>query len=328
MGHQIQNTCGLKLCIICIMELQKPILSIFIIPLFILILIGNVTASCQRPTKITETISPTTPLSTDTVETSPTNTPTAMPTPAPLAAIVNDQAILLEDLNNEILRYMKAHPSTSAEQSFDKSLQSMIDQYLFAQEARNNGYSATEGMVTDRITVLINELGDETLFTQWLDTNHYTQESFERALAIAIETDYQIELIIQQIPDDIDQVELRQILVYDQVTADNIQLALESGTDFEWLARQYHPLTNGYLSWSPKGYLSQPAIEIVAFELESGTFSEMIETDFGFHFIKVLNHEIHPLSIDAKHKLQHLALQSWIDQQRSNSKIEIIASIQ
>jgi len=310
------------------MKPQKTKLLIFILPVLTLILISIVTAGCQRPTKVAETVTPTTPLSTDSVESSPTNTLAATPTPAPLAATVNDQAILLEDLNNEILRYMKAHPDTSAEQSFDASLQSMIDQYLFAQEARNNGYSADEEMVSDRIIELINELGDETLFTRWLEKNYYTQESFERTLTIAIESDYQIELIIQQIPDEIDQVELRQILVYDRVTADNIQLALESGTDFKWLAAQYHPLTNGYLSWSPKGYLSQPEIETVAFELEPGTVSEMIETDFGYHFIKVLNHEIHPLSIDAKQKLQHLALQSWIDQQRSNSKIEIIASIQ
>ena len=298
------------------------------IPLLVLILIGFITGGCQLPTKISETITPTTPLATDAIETSPTITPAATATPAPLAATVNDQAILLEDLNNEILRYMKAHPGTSAEESFDASLQSMIDQRLFAQEARNNGYSVSGEVVSDRITELINELGEETLFTQWLETNHYTQESFERALTIAIEADYQIELIIQQIPDEIDQVELRQILVYDRVTAENIQAALESGTDFKWLAGQYHPLTKGYLSWTPKGYLSQPEIEKIAFELEPGTFSDMIKTDFGFHFIKVLNREIHPLSIDAKQKLQHIALRLWIDLQRAESKIEIIASIQ
>lgn len=311
------------------MKPQNKFKTNFLFTLVFLMLFSIGLSGCQRPTKIDETNTPSTnpeePLQTKTTTPLPLPTPT---TSLPLAATVNGEGILLEDLNNEILRYMKSNSGTSAEAAFDISLQSLIDQHILAQQAETGGFSVSEDQVTDRINQLIQDLGDESIFNQWLAGNFYSLESFQRDLKRSILAQYQTEQIASQIPEEMDQVELKQILVYDQATATAIQNALDNGTDFDWLAEQYHPLTKGYIAWTPRGYLTLPEIEEVAFAQEVGSVSEAIKTDYGYHFIKVLRHETHPLSTSARQALQLAELSAWMKTQNETSDIEIIVSVQ
>ena len=310
------------------MKSQNKIKPPFLKTLFVLIFFSIALTGCQRPTKVDETITP--PANLEEVLPELATAQPAQPTPTtqPLAAIVNGEGILLEDLNNEILRYIKSNPGTSAEDSFEVSLQSLIDQLLLAQQAQAGGFSVSSDQVTDRINQLIQDLGDESIFNQWLADNFYSLESFQKDLQRSILAQFQTEQIVNQIPEEMDQVELKQILVYDQATATAIQSALDNGTDFDWLAEQYHPLTKGYIAWAPRGYLNLPEIEEVAFTLDIGSVSEAVKTDYGYHFIKVLRHEVHLLSTSARQTLQLAELNAWIISQNENAVIEIIASVQ
>ncbi|HEX2696064.1 MAG TPA: peptidylprolyl isomerase, partial [Anaerolineales bacterium] len=118
------------------------------------------------------------------------------------------------------------------------------------------------------------------------------------------------------------QVHVQQILLYNQEDAQATLDQLKGGADFNDLAAQVDPNTRGDLGWFPKGYLLDSKIEDAAFSLQVGQFSDVIQTDAGFHIIKVLERDAqHPLSPDAYLTLQELALKDWVAAQRSQATI-------
>ena len=74
--------------------------------------------------------------------------------------------------------------------------------------------------------------------------------------------------------------------------AEQILLELADGADFAALARKYSDdlgsaRQGGDLGWTPRGTLV-PEFEAVAYTLDTGEVSQIVETDFGFHIIKLI----------------------------------------
>jgi parvulin-like peptidyl-prolyl isomerase len=66
-------------------------------------------------------------------------------------------------------------------------------------------------------------------------------------------------------------------------------------------------------------------LEEVAFSLEPEAYSEVIETLAGYHILQVLERDAqHPLSPEALLALQLQAVQSWLDERRSQSEVQIL----
>lgn len=69
---------------------------------------------------------------------------------------------------------------------------------------------------------------------------------------------------------------------------------LKDGADFAELAKSHSicPMApqGGDLGFFPRGHFA-PAFENVAFELEIGQISDIVETDYGYHIIKVSDHK-------------------------------------
>ena len=81
-------------------------------------------------------------------------------------------------------------------------------------------------------------------------------------------------------------------------------------------------MTKGELGWFPRGYLPESAIEQAAFALQAGQFSDVIQTQAGYHILFVVERDpAHPLSPDALLTLQERAIQDWLTQQRNASTI-------
>jgi parvulin-like peptidyl-prolyl isomerase len=111
-------------------------------------------------------------------------------------------------------------------------------------------------------------------------------------------------------------------LLYNADTAQAVWSQLQAGADFDTLAAKYDPLTQGELGWSPQGYLLDPAVDAAAFSLQPGQYSQVIQTDAGYHIILVVARDpAHPLSPDARLALQIKALEDWLVQQRAQSAI-------
>jgi parvulin-like peptidyl-prolyl isomerase len=72
-------------------------------------------------------------------------------------------------------------------------------------------------------------------------------------------------------------------------------------------------------------YLYQQAVEDAAFSLSAGQYSTVIETDYGYHIVQVIERsDTQPLSTDALHMLQERALQECLDARWAASTIDVL----
>lgn len=278
-----------------------------------LLLTSLLLASCTPPT----------PAATPTLSASP-EPPTA--TPEPLAASVNGEGIPLAEWDAQVTQYIQAHAAlgeTVAEADASTNvLDDLIGQVLLAQGARQAGYVLTPEALQSRILGLEKDLGGAGKLAAWQDSHGYTQSTFPLALQRAAEAAYMRDQIVSAVPRTAEQVHVQQILLYNESDATRISNLLKGGVDFDAMAASVDPRTRGELSWFPRGYLLEPAIEEAAFSMEVGEVSEIIHTDVGYHIIKVLERdEDHPLSPDAYLALQERALNDWITQERSKATV-------
>jgi peptidyl-prolyl cis-trans isomerase C len=250
------------------------------------------------------------------------------PTPLPLAARVNGEGITLQEYQEELTRYQNAvekigtNMATGEEQLV---LEDIVNQVLLAQGAAAAGFQVDQAMLEERLEQLSLEIGGRQILENWITENGYTQESLAHSLARSLASAWMRDTIINSVPLAADQVHVRQILLNDSDTAQDVLDRLASGRDFGDLAGQYDPLTRGDLGWFPSGYLAEAALNEAVFVLEPGETSSVIETDLGFHILQVIEVAVQrPLSPDARLVLQERALQDWLDEHRNKSDIQFL----
>ncbi len=253
-------------------------------------------------------------------------TPTA--TEAPMAARVNGEGILLSDFEQELQRYQAAASAaqieTSPEEAKQVVLDYLIDRILLVQAARENGYTPSEALVSQKIEELSQTRDGQQDLNTFLAENFYSEESFRSAIEKELAVIWMRNFIVDQVPAAVEQVHARQILVNTENEAIAIMRRLEVGTPFSELAFEVDPLTGGELGWFPRGYLFQPAVEEAAFALQSGQYSGMVETDFGYHIIEVIERDPQrELKGGALQNVQRSALETWLADRRAQSAVEI-----
>ncbi len=98
------------------------------------------------------------------------------------------------------------------------------------------------------------------------------------------------------------EVEIAELVIFPEVNAEEKQKALnrvndikqqlEAGADFAELARKYSDdgsgREGGNLGWTSRGNFV-PEFEAAAFQLEKGELSDVVETEFGFHLIELID---------------------------------------
>jgi parvulin-like peptidyl-prolyl isomerase len=177
----------------------------------------------------------------------------------------------------------------------------------------------------------------------------FTRVAFEEQFKITInnfETDYDIsekdfriifesQIYRQKVMDatvgDVDcteeQVWALHILVEDEQEANEIYARLKEGEDWGAMAADFsidtsNKFSGGDLGWFGSGMMV-PEFEQAAFELEVGETSQPIQTDFGWHIIRILGHEERPLSGNECQQLIFENFEQWLEQQREISLTEI-----
>jgi parvulin-like peptidyl-prolyl isomerase len=259
----------------------------------------------------------------------PTFTSTPFPptaTPEPLAAVVNGEEITLAQFKAEFERYQSVVGTQLAtEESEQIVLDDLINQTLLAQAAAEAGFVVDEDLLQEHFDSLVAKLGDRQSLLDWITANGYSEQSFREDLARAIAAAWMRDQIIGEVPDKIEQVRALQILLYNSEEANEVYAQLNSGADFEVLASEYDPVGKGDIGWFPRGYLTETKLEDMAFNLQPGEYSDVIETDTGFHIIMVLERDpAWPLEPDARLALQAQALRRWLIIQRDQSDIRVL----
>ena len=90
-------------------------------------------------------------------------------------------------------------------------------------------------------------------------------------------------------------VRARHIVVKDRLKAEQLLAKLNSGVDFAELAREFSEDKASAVKGGDLGYFSKgqmvPPFEKAAFSLEKDKISSIIQTEYGYHIIKVLDHK-------------------------------------
>ena len=124
-----------------------------------------------------------------------------------------------------------------------------------------------------------------------------------------------------------EQVNARHILVADELAAQAILAQLESGKPWEELAAELSLDTSntdqgGDLGWFGRGAMVQP-FEDAAFAAAVGETVGPVKSEFGWHLIQVVGHELRPLD-DAAYQTAHAnALGMWLADVRTGEGVVI-----
>ena len=256
----------------------------------------------------------------------PTPPPTPTATPIPLAVSVNGVGIPIPEFNAELARYQKAQAALGNTVSLDAATKAVRDEYvntlLLAQAAAASGYMVADTALQSRIDSLDTQIGGPDKLTAWETAHGYIDADFRTDLHRQMAAALMRDKIAASIPATADQVHVMQILLYNADAAQQALGYLKAGWKFNDLAAQYDPVTKGELGWFPHGYLSDPTIENAAFALQPGQYSAVIQTQAGYDILYLVERDpAHLLSPDALLTLQEHAVQTWLTQQRNDSKI-------
>lgn len=293
------------------------------------LIFGAITLCCCILAACNPVVDSPTPTATPQPEVLPAFTPTPEPTREPAIAEVNGEVISVANFEAELVRYKAAQSALGIAQEDEAAarsivLQELIDQVLLAQAAAESGFIVDDAMLQARLTTLVEKAGGADQLNAWMAENFYTETSFAQALKRQIAAAWQRDQIIASVPGTAEQIHAREIRLSTRWEADDMLYRLNTGTSFETLAWQADPFTGGDLSWFPRGYLTVPAVEEAAFALQPGYYTEVIETELGFHIVMVLEYdEAHPLATDALQFLQRKALNDWMAQRRAGSTINL-----
>jgi peptidyl-prolyl cis-trans isomerase C len=205
-----------------------------------------------------------------------------------------------------------------------QAINTTINRVLLEQAADREGITVTEGKVDERSEQIKTSFGSEEMFLEQLDASGLTEAGFKQEvkLAIKIETllDKQTGGIVEASDAKVrefyesnldrfkrpERVQASHILIPISETdgeaerqekrrkIEGILDELKAGADFAELAREHSSCPSktrgGDLGFFARGQMVEE-FENAAFAMEVGSVSEVVETRFGYHIIKVTNHQ-------------------------------------
>lgn len=130
----------------------------------------------------------------------------------------------------------------------------------------------------------------------------------------------------EKIPLRDEQVHVAHILLPTRDAAEQVLADIRNGADFAAVAQERSTdrdtaPNGGDLGWLPRGYMP-PEFDAVAFTLEPGELGGPVQTQFGWHVIKVLERDRdRPLTVRMLNALRAQVFTRWLDEQKRNSTI-------
>lgn len=268
-----------------------------------------------------------------------TATPEMTPTPVPLAALVNGEAITLAEFERQVSSYEATMTASGQDFSTPEGqvalaearkwvLDTRIELLLINQAAAREGVVASDADVDAAIASLINDIGqvalEERLQQEGLSLEQMRQELHQEMTASRM-----IEHVVAAIPTHAEHINARHILMATQDEADRVLAQLRAGADFAALAQRYSQDTytrdrGGDLGYVPRGILTAPEVETAAFSLQSGQISDVIHSSLGYHIVQVMDRvPDQEISAENLRLLRDRNVREWLDALRKQADIEI-----
>ncbi|BCB96008.1 peptidylprolyl isomerase [Dissulfurispira thermophila] len=289
-----------------------------------------------------------------------------------VVAIVNGAAITRADLDMEINRLLPQelyHRSVTPEKQAEiekKAIENLINAELFFMEAKRQGFKIDNAEVKKRLDAVKASYQNKKAFEDALKRIGMTFAVFEEKVrqGMMVEkliekevklslTDKDLEEYYKKNPEKFKEPEaVRLRYVYIKINpsepdgkkkakerAKEAYSKIKSGTDFAQIAQTYSNdmsrIKGGDVGFVHRGTIPQD-IEKVAFALKAGQVSEILETDTGYHIIKVEEKRAsrHVSFKEIKDKLkreltesvQKERMEGLIKRLRENAKIQYVSN--
>jgi parvulin-like peptidyl-prolyl isomerase len=156
----------------------------------------------------------------------------------------------------------------------------------------------------------------------------FTEEFFRNYVAAQLYREKLSEALTADLPREQDQVWARHILVDSAETAQEVIDRLDAGEDFGALALEYSLDTTTAENGGDLGWFSVtrmvPEFARVAFNIEVGEISEPVQSQFGWHIIQVLGHEMRPLSPSEYNNFRFEEFNTWLSEENATADITIM----
>ncbi|SFJ63302.1 foldase protein PrsA [Halobacillus dabanensis] len=208
-------------------------------------------------------------------------------------------------------------------------------QSLVMKEVLNNNYEVSEEAVNQEFETIKEQYGEN--FESLLQQNGFSdEEEFketvrmsllqEKAASDGIEiTEEEMQNYYERMKTEI---QASHILVEDEETAKEVKQKLEDGEDFGALASEYSSdgsaEQGGKLGWFGPGEMVAE-FEDKAYELEPGEVSEPVQSQFGYHIIKVTDkrekEDVESFE-DMKDEIKRTLTSQKVDQAELQSKMD------
>ncbi|WP_102026263.1 peptidylprolyl isomerase [Salirhabdus sp. Marseille-P4669] len=229
-------------------------------------------------------------------------------------------------------------------------LDSLISNSIINQEIEKQGIEVSQEEVDKEIEEYKEYYGGEESFLSVLESSGVDYNTFEKDIKTYLATNKILEKRIEVTEEEIkkyfeenkesfnqqEEVKASHILVEDEATANEVLNKLNAGEDFATLASEYsidesNSESGGDLGYFGKGEMAE-AFEEAAFAMEIGDISEPVETEHGFHIIKLADKVAAKEAEyeDAKEEIKQLLTDSkineeyavWFEEVSANYEIE------
>lgn len=155
----------------------------------------------------------------------------------------------------------------------------------------------------------------------------YTNSDFREYVRALVLNQKVFDYLTKDVSREQEMVWARHILVGTEEEATTILERLDAGEDFGLIAAEESTDTSnsasgGDLGWFTKGQMVKE-FETVAYELEIGEISNPVATDFGYHIIQVLGHELRELTDEELETYKNQVYFQFIEDAKAEMDIKI-----
>jgi len=208
--------------------------------------------------------------------------------PADVVARVGDRFLTLGDFKRYLVRNTGTELAQIAPSANSPLLDQFIEEIVLAEYAGQHGFDAAAGKVAAAV-----RSDPSSTVVEKRDELRRTALIADITSKVPAPSDQEVRTYYDQHRNEFktgEQVHVKQILIRDQKTADEIVDQLKHGVAFEDLSKKYSSAPNaergGEIGYVGRGQLPK-IFEDEIFRLRPGLTSGVIETDSSFHIFKV-----------------------------------------